>query len=51
MKEIKFSNHANVKLLILKKHGIIINEDFVKEVIIFSNKVEKGWHNKERMVA
>ena len=49
MGEIKFSNHAILKLQVLKEHGITVHEDFVREVINSPDKVEKGY--RERLVA
>ena len=49
MKEIKFSNHAILKIQLLKKHGITILEEYVKEVIKSPDKIEQGY--KKRLVA
>ncbi|MGQ9694075.1 MAG: hypothetical protein ACUVWV_04950 [Thermodesulfobacteriota bacterium] len=42
MKEIKFSDHALLKIEILRNHGIIIDKDFVKEGFSNLEKIEHG---------
>ncbi len=49
MKEIEFSNHAELKIKVLKQHRVEVNEDFIKQAVISPDKVEKGY--KGRMVA
>ncbi|MEW6380575.1 MAG: DUF4258 domain-containing protein [bacterium] len=49
MKKIELSSHAVLKVEILKKHGIIIDEDFVNEVIISPDKIDRGY--KGRLIA
>ena len=47
--QIIFSEHALLKIEILKKHGIIINKDFVKNTVIYPEKTDHGY--KGRFVA
>lgn len=49
MIEIKFSDHAILKLQLLKEHGITVHKDMVRETIISPDNVEKGY--RERLVA
>jgi hypothetical protein len=49
MKKIKFSQHSLDKIRILKKHGIIVNKEVIKEIILKPQQLEKGY--KGRLVA
>lgn len=49
MKKIRFSDHSLFKIEILKKHGVIIEKSFVKEVILSPDKTEEGY--KGRIIA
>ncbi len=49
VKEIRFSNHALLKFKVLEAHGIIINEEFVKNTILYPDRIEKGY--KGRIIA
>lgn len=46
MKEIKFSDHALLKIEILRNHGIIIDKDFVKEGFSNLEKIEQGYRSR-----
>ena len=43
------SNHAQIKIELLKNHGMVIAEDFVNNAVLKPDKVEKGY--KERLIA
>ena len=49
MKEVQFSNHPKLKIKLLKKHKMVIDEDFVTSAILKPDKVERGY--KERLIA
>lgn len=49
MKEIIFSKHALLKVEILKAHGIIFNQEFIRNALTHPNKIERGY--KDRFVA
>jgi uncharacterized protein YutE (UPF0331/DUF86 family) len=46
MKEIKFSEHVLLKIEILKRHGIIIKEDFIKNAIAYPDKIDHGYKDR-----
>lgn len=46
MKEIRFSDHAQLKMEILASHGVIINADFVVETVRSLDKLETGEEDK-----
>ena len=48
-REVKFTVHAMVKLQVLRKHGFVVNEDEVVDVVRDPDKVVKG--RKGRYVA
>lgn len=47
MKEIKFSSHARIKVDVLKDHGIVLTEDFIKEVVTFPEKTDTGYKGRK----
>jgi len=49
VKKVEFSNHAQIKIELLKNHGMVIEEDFVKNAVLKPDKVEKGY--KGRLIA
>jgi len=49
VKEVKFSDHSQLKIELLKKHGMVIDKVFVKNALLNPDKVEKGY--KERRIA
>jgi len=49
MKRIRFSNHALLKFKVLESHGIIINEEFIKNIILCPDRIERGY--KGRIIA
>ena len=49
MKEIVFSDHALIKVEILKRHGIILSKDFIKNAITYPDKIDRGY--KDRLIA
>ncbi len=49
MKKVKFSDHSQLKIELLKKHGMVIDKDFVKNALLNPDKVKKGC--KERLIA
>jgi hypothetical protein len=49
MKEIIFSKHALLKIEILRAHGIIIDQEFVRKALTHPNKIERGY--KGRFIA
>lgn len=48
-KKIELSNHAVLKIEVLRRHGITIDEDFINKVITSPDKIDIGY--KERLVA
>jgi len=49
MKKIELSNHAKLKVKVLKSHNVLVNEEFVRQVVAYPDKIEKGY--KERLIA
>jgi uncharacterized DUF497 family protein len=49
MHSIKFSEHAYLKLDILKSHGILLTIEVVQDAIANPDKIEEGY--KGRMIA
>jgi len=49
MKKIQFSQHSLDKIKILKKHGIIVNKELIKKIVLKPQQLEEGY--KERFVA
>jgi len=49
MKKVNFTNHARLKIDLLKKHGVEIEEDFIKKMVIEPDNIEKGY--KGRLIA
>jgi hypothetical protein len=49
MREIVFSGHAVAKIELLKKHGIILDNDFIKAALAFPDKTDRGY--KDRYIA
>ena len=49
MKKVKFSDHSQLKIELLKKHGMVIDKEFIKNAVLKPDRVEKGY--KERLVA
>lgn len=49
MKKIIFSEHALLKVEILKQHNIAVDKDFIKNTIIYPDKTDYGY--KDRPVA
>ncbi len=47
MKEIRFSEHSQLKLEILAKHTVTIDSDFVIETVRSPDKLESGEENKQ----
>lgn len=48
-KEIKHSNHLLLKIEILKEHGIDLSVEKINDIIMFPDKIDKGY--KGRLVA
>ncbi len=46
MSEIKFTDHALLKIEILKSHGVEVSKEIVEDVIKFPDKIEKGYKNR-----
>jgi hypothetical protein len=46
MKEIRFSDHAQLKMEVLASHKVIINADFVVETVRSPDKLETGEEDK-----
>jgi len=46
MKEIRFSEHAELKIQILSSHGFAIDPEFVLETMRSPDKVESGEEDK-----
>lgn len=46
MKEIRFSQHSEIKLNILNSSGILIDSEFVRETIQFPERLETKEGNK-----
>jgi len=49
MKKVNFTNHACLKIDLLKKHGVEIEEDFIRKTVIEPDNIEKGY--KGRLIA
>jgi len=49
MKKVQFSQHSLNKIKILKKHGIIVNKELIKKIVLKPQQLEEGY--KERFVA
>jgi hypothetical protein len=49
MHSIKFSEHAYLKLDILKLHGILLTIEVVQDAVVNPEKIEEGY--KGRMIA
>lgn len=46
MKEIRFSDHAQLKMEVLASHALIIDPDFVIETVRSPDKLETGEEDK-----
>lgn len=46
MKEIRFSDHAQLKIAILASHELTIDPDFVLEAVRSPDRLEKGEEDK-----
>lgn len=46
MKEIRFSDHARLKMEVLAGHGVSIESEFVIEVVRSPDKLETGEEDK-----
>jgi hypothetical protein len=46
MKEIRWSDHAQLKLEVLASHGLVVQSDFVVEVVRSPDKLETGEEDK-----
>jgi hypothetical protein len=46
MKEIRWSDHAQLKLEVLASHGLVVQSDFVVEVVRSADKLETGEEDK-----
>ena len=49
MKKVDFTNHARLKIDLFKKHGVEIEEDFIRKTVIEPDNIEKGY--KGRLIA
>ncbi|MBN2374711.1 DUF4258 domain-containing protein [bacterium] len=49
MKKIEFSKHAEMKIEMLKNHGILITMETVKDVVTSPDKINRGY--KDRLIA
>jgi len=49
VKEIRFSEHALLKMELLRKHSLQVDENLVKDVVINADRVEEGY--KGRLIA
>lgn len=47
MKEIRFSEHSQLKIEILANHGITINPEFIIETVRSPDKLEAGEEDKQ----
>ena len=43
MKNIRFSRHAELKLGIMKTHGISLNKELIEKTVMNPDKIEKGY--------
>lgn len=46
MKDIRFSEHSQLKMEVLAKHGVTINPEFVIETVRAPDKLEAGEESK-----
>lgn len=46
MKKVNFTNHARLKIDLLKKHGVEIEEDFVRKTVIKPDNIEEGYKGR-----
>jgi hypothetical protein len=49
VKRIRLSDHALLKIELLKRHSIEVDEDLVKDIVTYPDRVKKG--HKERLIA
>ena len=47
VKRIRFSRHSNLKISILRQHGVIVNNELVESIIIKPSKTETGYKNRK----
>ncbi len=43
MKKVKFSDHSQLKIELLKKHGMVIDKEFIKNAVLKPDRVDKGY--------
>ncbi len=46
MHSVVFSEHAHLKLDILKSHGILLNVEIIQDTVINPEKIEKGYQGR-----
>lgn len=46
-KRIKFSRHSKLKIDILKKHGVTVHQQLIKDIINKPSKTEFGYKNRK----
>lgn len=54
MKPVRFSQHAIVKLEVLKAHGVKIDEELIRSTVTYPERVRQGYRGRqiaERAVA
>lgn len=49
MKKVLFSEHALFKVEVLKRHSLVLSKDFIENVVLNSDKIDKGY--KGRLIA
>lgn len=47
MYSVKFSEHAHLKLEILRAHGILLNVELIQDVVTNPDKVEEGYKGRK----
>jgi len=44
---VRFSDHAHLKLEILKTHGILLDRELIQDVVLRPQKVEQGYRGRK----
>jgi hypothetical protein len=47
MNAVRFSDHAHLKLEILKTHGILLDRELIEDVVLRPQKLEQGYGGRK----
>ena len=47
MSAVRFSDHAHLKLEILKTHGILLDRELIEDVVLRPQKLEPGYGGRK----